>query len=479
MFRLRPMSIVLPFVLACGESDDPTPAAETGEPASTTDIASTTGDPSTTEADSSSTGTPVDPNAPTYYDDIKPLFIENCSGCHVEGGIGPYDLESYETASGLAEVIAIATRERTMPPFNVSNTGECHTFRNARWLEEDEIALIEAWVDAGAPEGDPSAPQPERPTLAELEGDDILVMETPAAYQPIADSAGELDDYQCFLGEFNLGTEPRYIIGYEVVPGNPAVTHHLVAFLVNLEASSPLGSTNGELIQSLDDGSPNQPGWDCYGAAGDGVLPEGTPVTWAPGGGAFNFPQGTGIRIDPGYALVLQTHYNLANGDGQDQTLVRLAMADTVEREAVSALDDEFLFTIFNGNPVSIPPGEEAFVWRWSDTLASFNPRIAAWDRAEIFGLLPHMHTLGTRMQVTFIEGPASDPQESCGLYVDRWNFQWQSAFMYEDPVVVDTGTQIEVACEWDSTSRMSPTSPGLGTNNEMCLLGVYVAEAP
>jgi hypothetical protein len=49
---------------------------------------------------------------------------------------------------------------------------------------------------------------------------------------------------------------------------------------------------------------------------------------------------------------------------------------------------------------------------------------------------------------------------------------------MYEKPVVVDPGTRIEVTCEWDSTDRTSPTSPGLGTQNEMCLLGIYAAEA-
>jgi hypothetical protein len=474
----RHVAAALLLVVACREDTaDPTATAETGD-AATTDVTPTTDTPVDTDEDTGSTGTPVDPNAPTYYDDIKPLFVTNCSGCHVEGGIGPFDFESYETAKGLAEVIAIATRERTMPPFNASNTGECNTFRNARWLEDEEIDLIEAWADAGAPEGNPDAPQPERPTLAELEGDDILVMKTPNAYQPIADTSGQLDDYQCFLGEFNLGTDPRYITGYEVVPENPAITHHLVAFLVNLEGSTPLGGTNGDLIQSLDDASPDQPGWDCFGAAGDGIFPEGTPVTWAPGGGAFNFPAGTGIRIDPGYALVLQTHYNLVNGDGQDQTTVRLSMADQVEHEAVNALDDKFLTTLFTGNPVTIPPGEESFVWTWSQTLSSFNSRIGGWNKVEIFGLLPHMHETGSRMQVTFIEGPASDPKESCGIYVDRWDFQWQTAFMYEEPVVVDPGTRIEVTCEWDTSDRTSPTSPGLGTQNEMCLLGVYAAEA-
>ena len=232
------------------------------------------------------------------------------------------------------------------------------------------------------------------------------------------------------------------------------------------------------MIESLDASSPDQPGWDCFGAAGQGVLVEGTPVTWAPGGGAFNFPEGTGIRIDPGYALVLQTHYNLVNGDGEDHTVVRLSMADEVEREAVNALDDRFLATLFNGAPVEIPPGEESFVWSWSNTLSSFNSRIAGWEKVEIFGMLPRMHELGHRMEVTLIEGPAADPEESCGLYVDRWDFSWQTAYMYENPITVDPGTRLHVACEWDSSDRTSPTSPGLGTGNEMCLIGVYAAEA-
>jgi hypothetical protein len=478
MFRARLLVAGLLIVPACSEeTQDPDDNADSGEPATTTD--DPTAPPGTSgESGDAETGEPIDPNAPKYYDDILPLFIQNCSSCHVEGGIGPYDFESYEIAKGLAEVIAISTGERGMPPYNADNSGDCHTFKSARWLEQEEIDLIKAWVDAGAPEGDPNAPLPPRPELAKLAGNDILEMDTPDPYQPIADTSGELDDYQCFLGEFNLTDEPKYIIGYEVRPGNEAVTHHMVGFLVNLEGNAPLGGTNGDLIESLDDASPDQPGWDCFGAAGNGVGVEGTPVTWAPGGGAFNFPEGTGIRIDPGYALVLQTHYNLANGTGEDHTVLRLSMADEVEREAVNALDDRFLATLFTGAPVSIPPGQESFVWQWSGRLSQFNSRIAGWEKVELLGMLPHMHQLGNRMEVTIIDGPADDPKEQCGIYVDRWDFNWQTAYMYEDPVVVSPGAQLKVTCEWDSSDRTSPTMPGLGTGNEMCLIGVYAAEA-
>src|SRR5205085_10218282 len=104
-----------------------------------------------------------------------------------------------------------------------------------------------------------------------------------------------------------------------------------------------------ERMASLDDATPDQPGWNCFGTAGDGIVPAGSPVGWAPGGGATNFPDGTGIKIEPGQVLVLQMHYHLRGGEGEDQTDVHLSFVDEVDRELVSALDDRFLATLFNG----------------------------------------------------------------------------------------------------------------------------------
>ena len=49
-------------------------------------------------------------------------------------------------------------------------------------------------------------------------------------------------------------------------------------------------------------------------------------------------------------------HYNLLGGEGEDQTDVHLSFVDEVDRELVSALDDRFLATLFNGTSVEIPP---------------------------------------------------------------------------------------------------------------------------
>jgi hypothetical protein len=78
-------------------------------------------------------------------------------------------------------------------------------------------------------------------------------------------------------------------------------------------------------------------------------------------------------------------------------------------------------------------------------------------------------------MQADFIR--AGTGEETCGIYVDRWDFAWQQAFMYEEPFILDPGDSIRVTCDWDSSDRTSPTTPGLGTQNEMCLMGIYAAE--
>lgn len=456
------------FVLACA-----------GDPASAGDDETSTGAAGSTStaapaSSEGSTGAPV-PAGPTFHEDVLPVFAQHCQGCHAEGGIAPFDISDYAVAAPLSPSIAAATRARTMPPFVADNSGACRSFAHARWLSDDEIDLLAAWDAAGAPEGDPSTPRPEPPAPEILAGDDIVTLTTPAGYQPVADDAGVADDYQCFLVDPGVVDTARYLVGYEVVPGNPAVTHHMIGFLVDPDATAPLGGTNRSLMESLDAATPDQPGWDCYGAAGNGVLPEGTPVTWAPGGGAFNFPEGTGIRIDPGYVLVLQMHYNLAAGDGADTSDLHLSMADVVDREAVNALDDHFLATLFNGTSVKIPAGEPAFQWSWRGRVRDWDSRISGWNGVQLLGMLPHMHGLGRRMQVDLVQGDDT----SCAIYVDRWDFDWQQAFMYAEPITVAPGDELRVTCEWDASGRDHDTYPGLGTGDEMCLLGIYAAELP
>src|SRR5262245_34538503 len=54
---------------------------------------------------------------PTYVRDIQPLVAAKCVGCHTDGGIGPFPLETYEQVSAVAGPVAAAVAARTMPPW--------------------------------------------------------------------------------------------------------------------------------------------------------------------------------------------------------------------------------------------------------------------------------------------------------------------------------------------------------------------------
>ena len=102
-------------------------------------------DPNTTQ-DTDTTQTTSATGGPTYYQDIAPLLSENCSPCHVEGGIEPDILfDDSEITSILAPNIADAVSNRRMPPFYAAETDECEIpwgWSNDPRLSDEEIALI-------------------------------------------------------------------------------------------------------------------------------------------------------------------------------------------------------------------------------------------------------------------------------------------------------------------------------------------------
>src|SRR5690606_27977786 len=129
------------------------------------------------------------------------------------------------------------------------------------------------------------------------------------------------------------------------------------------------GVTNLDVITALDQESPDRLGWPCFGVAGDGVEPDGIPVTWAPGQGVVEFPVGSGSRLGAGDLLVVQVHYNMVDPEviGQsDSTTVNIRLAPEVAREGVFDLPDGLLNTLFEGTPHALAPGKEEETFTWS-----------------------------------------------------------------------------------------------------------------
>src|SRR5580704_8129818 len=90
----------------------------------------------------------------TFTRDIAPIIFRSCAPCHRPGEAAPFSLLSYTDAKTHAHQIAAVTERRIMPPWLPSPDDP--KFADDLRLSAAEIALIQAWVEQGAAEGDGS-----------------------------------------------------------------------------------------------------------------------------------------------------------------------------------------------------------------------------------------------------------------------------------------------------------------------------------
>ena len=149
---------------------------------------------------------------------------------------------------------------------------------------------------------------------------------------------------------------------------------------------------------------------------------------------------------------------------------MRLSFADEVERPAVQVLWDPFLYASVLGTPEYIDAGKENVSYQWSETIATMT-NITDAESVEVYGILPHMHKRGRTMTIDF----DADAGMACGARVDRWDFDWQQAYFLEQPLTVGIDQQMHVQCNWNTMQDTAPIAGGFGTEDEMCLVGLYV----
>src|SRR5438046_2408452 len=104
---------------------------------------------------------PVEESNPmvTFNKGVLPVLQKNCQSCHRPGQIGPFSMLTFKDTRPWAKAIKAAVASRAMPPW-FADPRYGH-FNNDRSLTQTEIDTIAAWVNNGAPEGDPTAAPPE------------------------------------------------------------------------------------------------------------------------------------------------------------------------------------------------------------------------------------------------------------------------------------------------------------------------------
>src|SRR3954463_7594480 len=104
---------------------------------------------------------PAEAGPPTYHREVVRILQKNCQDCHRPGQVAPFSLLTYAQARKRAADIVDVADARKMPPWPAS-TAEGGPFRDARVISEAEIATLEAWLEAGCPEGSAGDAPPAR-----------------------------------------------------------------------------------------------------------------------------------------------------------------------------------------------------------------------------------------------------------------------------------------------------------------------------
>jgi hypothetical protein len=375
------------------------------------------------------------------------------------------------------------------------------------------LLLVAACGTSAKPRTTPSVPPSSAPPVAAHHhptpvaapkplraGETRVDVRMPKTYTPSAPTGVGTDDYRCFLLDPKV-THDSFVTGFNVLPGNPDVVHHVILFRVPpdrvAEAERKDAETPGE-------------GWTCFGTSGlgnDATIDDAPWLgAWAPGGSEQLYGKGLGEQFDAGSRIVMQVHYNLLAGTEPDRSAAQLRLT---RDPRTKPLETQLLPA-----QVELPcrPGHTANplcdrAAAMKDVEARFGPvgKLADYlhllcgsqpagpvqsctrevtQPETIRGAAGHMHLLGRSIKIEVNPGT---PRARTVLDIGVWDFDNQGS-RPTPPVRLRKGDTIRVTCTHDQSLRdLLPAFHGQpdqyvvwgeGTTDEMCL-GILLVTRP
>jgi hypothetical protein len=404
---------------------------------------------------------------PTFAKDVAPILYKNCTTCHRAGEIGPMPLVTYEDARPYAGDMRDQVMAGHMPPWHADPAFN-GKFLNERRLSDADKQTIARWATGGAPRGDmKDMPKlPEFPTGWTI-GTPDAVFPMPETFEVPANGTIE---YQYFEVPTNF-TEDKWVQAIEIRPGARAVVHHVLVY--NREPAGP-NTRPAALVPRADQGIPPTPAQAAQlaaAAAARGVpvppglaAPAGPPptpppasagaviksksmpqtgrliATTAPGTNAMTFKPGTAMLIKAGAVLVFQVHYTVSGEPAKDRSSVGMVFAKAEPADEMRAAQ------FVNGRFV-IPAGAADFK---VDSEVGFSQDVRIW------GMFPHTHLRGKRWEYTLVY---PDGRTEKILSVPTYDFNWQTYYMFVEPLAVPKGAKI-LASAWYDNSTANKSNP-------------------
>jgi mono/diheme cytochrome c family protein len=351
----------------------------------------------------------------TFNEQVAPIFQAQCVACHQSSGqnlsglLAPMSLETYEDVRPWTRAIARKVKAREMPPWFADEPKG--VFENERGLSDKEIATIVAWVDAGAPQGDPSKAPVRRESLEAATGGyslgkpDLVVKMDPYF---VGDETADLQGTFTVRIADDLLPRDETVRAWEFRSGTYLRDRHTVHHMCG-GIRAP-GDTN-----AADDADGEGGGSMSLGCVAGGAEPT-------------MLPEGFGMEVKKGSSVTMNMHYSKEPGAGSgywNQAEIAFYFAKGPIKHRVRS-------TTIPMQAFQIPPGV---------TNHRVGSAITLQKDTLILSLWPHGHLRATGAKYTAVY---PDGRREVLLNVPRYDQSWQVTYKYRQPKLMPKGTRLE-----------------------------------
>ena len=351
---------------------------------------------------------------PTFTADVAPILYENCVACHRPNHLAPMSLISYDDVRPWARAVKSKVVSREMPPWGADSS--VRAYRNDASLSQDEVDLIAAWVDGGAPRGN-DAELPEVPEFAEgwSIGEPDLVF---TMLEPFRVPADGTVPYSYVTVPTNL-QEDTWISAHEFRPGDRRVIHHVISEVLEDDGVPATAEVKLQRDRSRT---------RARGARVGGYVPNRLGTV---------YEDGVAVRLPAGADIEAQMHYTTIGEPVLDQSSWGVVVAQAPagdRREAGGGAVANLMFRIEPGNPAYEISAKRRFD-----------------EPAYLSNMMPHMHVRGKSAKY-IVRYP--DGTEEVALWVPNYDFNWQLRYQLEEPIFMPAGSTLEAVFTYDNSAN-------------------------
>ena len=380
--------------------------------------------------------------------DVRPILEEKCMTCHHPGGMAPdyVDLTRYGTstepgARGWAEAIKDEIITGRMPPFKPDH--RFSLFDTSKRLTEEELFVIVAWIDGGAPQG----PLRDLPMPEQFEepfwpfGEPDMVFEPDAPYTLKADEQFGSVTYTIPVDI----EEDAYITGYEFLVENPQSVHSITAWLNDPEGVEidPIEmEVQGEYDPLADDVESTRMR----------EMPKGPHILgqWLRGDDPVLYPDAAGRYFRKGSTITMTVQFErpaFADWSTEIVDQSKLGLFVAQKEEEIDLLVE------------SIAVSSNDFTVKANESSQRVETTYVVEEGMKLIGAAPQLGAVPKDYELSIVY---PDQRSATLLWIPEFKQRWESTYRFQKPVDAPVGSTIRMVAHYDNSEDNwdNPNSP-------------------